>query len=1375
MERTRFRRVGAIGAVLSLAIVLNCGPLTAAPSAAVAQIESQARYWEQKGRFDLARESWLKLQRIDPQSSTALAGLALAEIRAGRPKAAQQYLAGLRALDPNHPALPRVEAMLVSGPEESTKATGELEKARLLAQQGKYDESVAEYQKFFGARGPDDRIALEYWQTLAGAEGGWSEARKGLEDLLKRRPGNANYQLALAQHLTYREATRRQGLDMLESLATGAHADQQVQGSWRQALLWMGSKPSDRKYFQAYLDRYGDDSQIRSGLKEAVASRGVGKAPKRASRIDSRGLALRQAWRLFDDGQTEAAEQAFTSLAEKNRGDAEAWAGLGVVKLRQERYSEARKLLDHASKISPGRAYKWRSARSSARFWEAMRVVETERAEGNLSAAERRLRQALKSEPAVAATEPSAFVLLGDLIAAQGRPGEAQLVYQKVLARQADHAPAIRGLLGVLAKQGRPLDALAHYRQLRPEVQQAVGSASYYEALALRQQAEQAASLGDDFLAEQLLKQALSIDPAGNWPKLDLARLYLAQNRRDEARSLVDGLPVSGPAKGEGAYIRALIAAEDQSWYDALMWLEQVPESERTPEMLKSQHQVWVRYQSERAAVFARNGYQDKALMLLADLEARATSPQLIGATAFAYVEADHQGRALHLLRQAISQSDSAHPDLLEAYAGLLLKLGQYTEFDLVLSQLLGRQDLDRRQKGAVIEMRIAQRLRQADAARQAGNIARAYDLLEPALRANAQDPRLVMALAQLYDEAGEHARSISLYRYALELEPHNLDAYQGVIQASLAEGEERQANQFLSKAFQIAPESSRLHVLAARIAKARGQDGRALRMFRKALALGPGSDGAPGTGSLRLQYLDSQLRPIHYFGTTQRIGAASARLTDLAARNTGGRLIKVGGLADSGRGSGSGTSQPQLPKLYPPGYVPPAAITESAPNLPLKMDMPSSFNPPEGNRPLILRQDPVLDSRNYAYEQAEVPSTPVDEILREIAELTATRSPWAGVGFGLRSRDGRSGLDRLDDVEVPIEVSFPGGGDGGRYNLRVVPVYADAGTLSGSQLPLFGTLALSTAVDSPDYRQDDSGLAIGAAYEIGSLSVDIGSSPLGFQVPVFVGGIAWKPQLGSWSFGVDVSRRSVTDSLLSYAGALDPGSGQEFGGVTATGGRLDIAYDYGRSGLYATSGFQVYQGENVSDNHRANLGGGAFFHVRETRLSRLTIGADITAFFFDENLRHFTLGHGGYFSPQHYVSLSVPVSWAGGHDRFSWKAFGSIGLQSFREDGASLFPDNAGLQADVEQFAIDNPDPVIATGYGGRSSTGSVLSFGGRMEYRIAPSLVLGASAAFDNARDYDETRAQVYLRWHYSGQHAVKTPPEPIRSFADYGRQLP
>lgn len=1351
-----------LGPTVCLALALASVTGLAA-DAATGQIASQARYWEQKGRYDLARESWLKLLRIDPNSGDALAGLAAAEIRAGRPEMAKQYLQGLRTLDPGHPQLGRLESLLASGAASGAEGA-ELARARELARQQRYDESIAEYQRVFGGKPPEGPVSLEYWQTLAGAEGGWPEARTGLERLVKDNPANANYRFALAQHLTYREATRRQGLDQLMQLADTDSTRQPVQQAWRQALMWMGGRPQDARYFQAYLQRYGDDTQVGNRLAAArtgAGGRGVAGAP----RIDARGRALKDAWALFDAGKIEQAEAAFDGLRQKNPRDADALAGLGIIRLRQDRFAESRELLERASRLSPGRARQWNEALASARFWEQVRAADADRKAGRLAQSERRLRAAITAAPGIAAREPGARLMLADVMLLQKQPGEAEKIYREVLARDPSSTDAARGLMSALAQSGRVSDALALYRKLTPEQQQQVGSVGSLQALALRQQAAQALALGDESGAERLLREALVADPQSTWPRLDLARLYLKQDRRDDARSLIDGLPTSGPQHGEAAYIRALIAAEEQNWYDGLMWLEQVPESERGREMAAVQQRLWVRYQTERAAVLARQGRRDEALALLAGVEPYARSPELVGGVAFAYVETGEAGRGLYLLRQEIARRPAGDPDLRLAYAGLLLRLQQHAEFDAVIDTLARGPALTPAQEGALTEMRIAQRLRQADSVRQTGNIARAYDLLEPALRANPFDPRLVMALAGLYAQAGEHDRAASLYRYALKLDARNLDAYQGLVQAGLVSGRDDEVDRYLAEALRIAPDSSKLHLLAGRVAKARGEDGRALTLFRRALELGPDAGG--GRGPLRLQMLDTHLRPVSLSDRP-----ATARRGDFALAPPSrrvGRLVKAAFKTEERLQ----LAQADLPPLPPPGYKPPEA-PRTAPATPLRMDVPRTFiPPPTGPAPLQLRVDPVLRSRDYAYEQPAVPSTQTDEILQEIAALDAKRSTWAAVGLGLRNRDGLNGLDQLDDIEMPIEVSLAGS-DAGRMTLRMVPVFLDAGTISGAQLPLFGTLAL-TDTEGMRIDQNDDGVAFGGAYQLGQVTVDVGTSPIGFTVEQFVGGLRWTPRFGQWLVEADISRRSVTDSLLSYAGARDPVTGREWGGVTATGARLDVSYDLGTGGLYANGGFHVYDGKNTEDNQEVSLGGGAYLHVFRNPMHRVTVGLSITSFFFDENLRRFTFGHGGYFSPQRYLSLAVPVEWVGGVERYSWKLYGAFGVQNFREDGAALYPEDSGLQAAVEQFAADNPDPVIATGYPSNSHTGTGLSSGAQVEYLIAPHLVLGARAAFDNARDYDETRVLMYLRWSMSRRQAVAIPPRPLQTYAEYGKRLP
>lgn len=1364
---------------LVLALVSVAG---LAADAATAQIVAQARYWEQKGRHDLARESWLKLLRANPHSAEALAGLASAEIRSGRPEMARQYLQGLRALQPDHPDLQRLETAVATGA-ASKQAAGsvELARARELARLQRYDAALTEYQRLFDGRPPDGPLALEYWQTMAGAEGGWTQARAGLEKLVEAHPENPDYRVALAQLLTYRENTRRQGLEQLMELAEVDAGRQPVQPIWRQALLWLGRGPRDARYYRAYLHRYGDDTQV--ALRLASTRAGTGSA-----RVDARGRALKKAWALLDDGRTEEAENAFAAMRRRNPRDAEALAGLGILRLRQGRFGEAREYLQQASRQSPRRARHWAEALASARFWEQVHLAEADREAARLPQAEERLRSAIEGAPAIAAREASVRLTLADILLAQGRAPEAESIYRDVLGREPGNVDAARGLMGALAQGGRLDDALLVYRELPPAQQASIETIGALRAQVLRRQATQVLALEDEAGAERLLREALVADPEGTWPRLDLARLYLRQGRRTEARNLIDGLPTQGPRRGEAAHIRALVAAGEQDWYDGLMWLEQVPEDERSDDMAALQQRLWVRYQAERAAAIARRGRREEALALLADIQPHARSAEGVGAVAFAHAEAGEPGRGLQLLRQErVRRPEDS--DLQLTYAGMLLKLQEHAELDAVLDPLADGPRLDARQERTLAQMRIAQRVQQADDLRLGGDIARAYDLLEPALRDNPGDPRLAMAMGRLYGQAGEHDRAIALYRYALELDAGNLDAYQGVVQSNLARGREGEADRWLDEAFRIAPDSGRLHALAGRVAVARGQDGRALQFFRRALELGPDDDGG-GHGALRLQRLDAQLRPLGPAPAGARGHAHPAARGDLSLSAPHGAAVRPAQVdlrrpemamqepdAAAAPPEIAQAGPPPLPPIPRPGEpVPdPTAPAHSAADASgSDLDLLRRFR-----RPLIdpeamqLHTDPVPGSRDHAREPAPLPATPTDRILAEIEEIKDRRAAWVAAGVGLRHREGRSGLDRLDDIETPIELSFAAP-QAGRVNLRVVPVFLDADTVEGGRLPLFGTLAFADTTGR-GFEQDDAGVALGASYQLGQLTVDVGSTPIGFEVGSVVGGIRWTPRFDNWVIDADISRRPVTDSLLSYAGTRDPASERDFGGVTASGGRLEVAYDLGQGGLYAQGGFDFYEGEHVEDNTEASVGAGAYLHVFRNPIQRVTVGLNLTSFFFDENLRHFTLGHGGYFSPQRYLAVSTPVEWVGGRDRHSWKIHGAIGLQDFHEDRAPLYPEDDALQAAIEAFAADNPDLGIATGYGSNSHTGAFVSLGGQVEYRIAPQLVIGARASFDDARDYEESRVLAYLRWSIGRRNAVAVPPRPVVPFADYGRKLP
>lgn len=223
--------------------------------------------------------------------------------------------------------------------------------------------------------------------------------------------------------------------------------------------------------------------------------------------------------------------------------------------------------------------------------------------------------------------------------------------------------------------------------------------------------------------------------------------------------------------------------------------------------------------------------------------------------------------------------------------------------------------------------------------------------------------------------------------------------------------------------------------------------------------------------------------------------------------------------------------------------------------------------------------------------------------------------------------------------------------------------------------------------------------------------------------------------------------RRAVTDSLLSWAGARDPLSGRVWGGVVRSGGRAQLEYSAGPATLYAGGGYAAFTGESVADNGRVEAGAGLSYAVFRRPEEELIAGLDLVYFGYEKNLRHFTLGHGGYFSPQSYAALNLPLDWRGRSEEFSWRLGGTIGFASWREKSSALFPTDAGLQAQVQAAA--EADPTILARYPGQSRTGVTGGVRADLEYRLAPQLGLGTALRYDRAANWNEARGLVYLRY--------------------------
>jgi len=1418
---------------LILGLVASLGGLTVpaqAQDAATKTLIEQGQYWQSRGDAQRAVDSWQKLLRVDPNQPDALYGMARAQLQGQNVEEAQRYLEQLRRAHPNHRLVERLQQDI-----GVQRNSAQVQQARDQARAGQAEQAVGSYQAALGNQAPTGPLALEYYQTLGGTSGGWDEARRGLEQLARQSPDDAKISLALAQHLTYREPTRREGIAQLARLAGHPEVGKAATDSWRKALAWTGSRAADIPLYQAFLRAYPGDEAMQARLREIEVRQRTASAGATAARDPLRQRST-DGFKALEDGDLEAAEAEFRSVLETRPNDGDALGGMGVLRLRQEEFAQARSYLERATR--QGSPARWKQALDSATYWTLIEQARAARDAGDLGNARQLLDQAVRLD----AREVTAENDLADVLAELGQLEAAEAAYRRVLARQADNPDAIRGLVGVLSQTGKSAEALKLVEQLTPSQQEKVGALGRLRATQALGQARAAAERGDDHAARTALEDALLNDPGNPWVRLDLARLYLKMGATSEARGVMDGLLVSNPHMPEALYASALLASEARDWTGALATLERIPEKNRTRDIAALQKRVWVHVQADAAAALGREGRVQQAQSVLTQAEPFVgQDPELMGTVALAYADAGDPNRALAMVREMLARTPRPDTGLRLQYAAALLKTHQDVELAGILRQL---QDtpMSAQERRGYEDIRVGYILRQADALREAGDLATAYDTLAPLLAERPNDPDVVGVLARMYGDNGDHTQAMQLYHRLLEKDPRNLKLLLPAASAATATKDFAYAESAIQVALQLAPQDPEVLTAAGRLYRAKGEATKAGQYFaaaieaenrQRAVLLGVAGQGAsarnaaaPGGNPFRRTaalanwggrtpfptavpmaaapsaYSAAQPMPAMAGGPQpfipQPAGAARFPVAAPAAMPLATPTSYYGSAATSAaaapaaaaaapqRATAKSTSQARaaLPaaratiapaSAAPAGYAAPAAAPA-----PLYVPQPTTgYMTPQAAYAASAQAAPAPSLWAAAAPMQTPGGVPQParprSALDELSEMQEGRTPMLSVGVVGRARQGESGMSRLTDMQAPVELKF-GAGDG-MMTLRATPTSVSSGTPDTT----YGTLSRfgggpATALDMPlrsPGSQNDNGVGLGIGYETANLAVDVGTLPLGFRQNDIMGGVRYRMGLSDQTtLTGELSRRPVTDSALSFAGARDARTGERWGTVSANGGRLDLTWDDGSFGTYAIGALHSLQGHNVQSNYRAELGGGMYWRVHRTADSAFTAGLNFTGMTYDKNLRYFTYGHGGYFSPQQFLAMSVPFDWAQRSGRLSYQIKGALGVQYFKEDAAPYFPtsrtrQSAAAQAASDAEAFGQAGANTTAIYPGQSKTGLGYNLGVALEYQLHPRLFIGSHLSLDNARDYRQFRGGLYVRYAlepYTGRQAL--PVNPLKS---------
>ena len=1279
------------------------GLVVAAENPAVTALVRQGDFWSQKGRKDLAADAYRRALAVEPGNAAARQGLA----RLNAPNAAPAKTQG-----------------------------ADLSQARALAKRGDNAGAAAAYRQAFGGATPPDAVALEYYQTLAGAPGGLPQAQAGLRTLAAKRPGDADTQLALGQALTYREGTRREGVALLAKLAAGGGGVAgRAANAWRQALVWMDDAPRNASLFSDYLAARPGDAEIARKLATAnLPPKPVVAGPA----IDPSAKTRAEGFAALERNDLTVAEARFQSAIDRRATDADALGGLGLVRLRGQRFAEAADLLARAGRASPSTAGRWKEALASARFYAGLQQGQAALDGGQLAEAERTLK------PLVGATVADRALsqgLLAEALRRQGKAAEAEAVYRQILAADPNQAEAQQGLVQALLDQNRIAEAQALTAQ-SPALQLGASGQNAARGRVEHERAKQLWAAGDLSGANGAFESALAAAPADPWVRLDFARFLSAQGETAAAQGLM--APVVAGSSPEQIQAAALFAQQQGRPAEALALVNRLPPGQATPAVaaLRSKLQV------DAAVDQAKQSGDASALRAVA---ARPDLPvDAAGQVALALYDLGDQQTAIAMAQQSLVAGGSEPPASYDGMVTVLARAGHDAEAAALIRQVAARSGAMPQGVQGVANLTASLGAERADRLRRAGDLTNAFEVLSASYAVAPTSTRLLAPLGRVYQDGRMYDQAITAYEALLRAKPGDKEGLVGLADASAAKGDVAGARRAVAQALSASPRDADLYLLSARVERQAGDEKAALAALRQARALRQQPlFGASGAGGL-----DAVLAPGAASGGGGGLGPnpfargqsalSSTRLDPTRLGMIGPAPVATPAVNAGGEGSIYGIATPPQAIGGPGGVSPYAGVA-----------FPITGRGDQ--RTPAPRPAPV-----YAAQASTNPFTAppaqgdpaVSDIDRQIAELTAKTAAEVTGAAAIRTRSGEEGLSKLDELSAKASISTSLGG--ARFTASISPVSIDAGTPGGDGLQRFGANQIINAraivgAYRPVYpapgNQSAAGAAVNLEVQVAGVTADIGTTPIGFDGIEAVGGLTWSPRLGRSGQGKAwIERRPVTDSVIAYAGTRDPLTDQRWGRVMRTGGGLSLSYDDGDSGLYGDGAYNHYEGRHVASNtsYQVNLGG----YIRPYRRGEtvLQVGFNLNQQGYDNNQNFSSLGHGGYFSPKSFTSLTAPVGLSGKWGAWRFKADIAPGYQTYSQAGAAYFPQDSALQIELNALAAQDTD--VFARYLPQSASGFGVAGGIAADYQFRPGTQMGGILKFNTFGDYNETSISVSVR---------------------------
>lgn len=1336
----RIRQSWITGGSLALSL-LSLPALAADANPAVQALFAQANYWHQKSHDDLAREALQKVLMVDANNTEAIYLMSLWSQQNGDNAAGAKWRERLSALSPNDPRLVELD----NARQLQTIPAAQLSLARQQARSGNTAAALQTWRNTFSGNVPPPSVAAEYYLTMAGDRTLLPQAVDNLRQFSAQNPQDNAARLALGKALTYQESTRREGVQMLESMAGGsADADR----SLRQALLWLGPQPADSTLYQNFQQRHPQDTEVMNHFRKNVG-----------------GAAKGQGFTALNSGDVSSAQSAFNQVLQTNPQDADALAGLGYVAQRSGNYAQAADYLERAAKLGGNDSQQRQQQADDARFY------------GQLASAQQAMK-AGDSAKALALSEPlvqasgekgeAAKLFRADVLRRNNQLDQAEQTYRSVLAADADNRPAKEGLFYVLRQQNRTAEANTLLASLPASVREAVTPRPVATSDPVRRDAKQALAAGNPQRAITLLQQGMQRFPNDAWLRLDLARIYQQQGDAAAAAGVMQPAYRNGASSNE-VYAAALFASESGAWAQANSLLARIPARSQNADMRTLAQRVNFNQQMSVAKQYLDQGSSAAAANTLKALAANPPSaPADAGNLAKALAQSGDMASAVAVVRGNMRRGVQGNAGDYAAQVDVLNQAGLGAEGQSFLSS----PELQSRSTPAQLaSLRNGGVIQEADRLREQKQYAAAYDKLISAVQSDPQNTDLMFAMARLYQSGKMNKEAGVVYDYLMTRDTPTQDAREGAVNVALALDDVPKART-LAGGLRGEQTPQRL-LLLARVSEAEGDHNQALSYLRTARGKMIGLQGAqtgsnPSVGGLLASdnpfinrtTLSPRPSPSAYGSTMpwqQAPNYRDYRNIDGVPLNGGSEVATQQNqtlhqidtmMAEMEKDTGT-WAQAGIQIRGRDGENGLSKLTEA--KAPLTWS-----SAPLGDARFDFTVTPITLSAGSASGDAyrrlgsgageQAISNLITTIKSEqayLATLNATDlATFNAANPGVASALTALGSVRFDDLN-PLTST-------GLNNL----------TSLNNNTALRDYLVASTrkqntdeVMDSSSDSQSATGVELNLALTGSNYKIDLGSTPLGQDLSTLVGGVKWAPKLTDYlTLILTGERRAVTDSLLSYVGTKDRLSGKSWGRVTKNGGNALLSYDDGDAGFYVGGGVYSYLGENVASNKGLVGNAGAYvrpFHYNDRELKT---GISISWMDFSKNLSYYSYGQGGYFSPQNFVSVSFPVDYSQTYDDLSVRVGGSAGYQSYTQDRSAYFPNNADWQSALEAAATAGFAKEAYYSGGSKSGIGYNLHAGA--DYKINKDVTIGGQIGYDTFGEYNESTAQLYFRYMLGGK---------------------